>query len=215
MKDFDREMSEAFRGAFERGVGEALNGGRIGESIGKEIKSGMKRAVGEAIKETVFGGGGGGAAGLLAGGAGGGGIGGGIGGALGKLLGSELSFFGGGAGGVVGGLLSIASMTGLLDKKKKPAMSGVEEIFKGGATFYGGDMSQLYGSEVFERAAFSARNADGGMLRKFAEPRVTPEVTVHIKPSREFDAISEDKWVRSSVANSISGLPRRTNFNHG
>jgi len=215
MKDFDRDMSEAFRGAFERGVGEALSGGRIGESIGKEIKSGMKRAVGEAIKEAAFGGGGSGGGFLSGGAGGGGGIGGGIGGALGKLLGSELSFFGGGAGGVVGGLLSIASMTGLLDKKKKPAMSGVEEIFKGGATFYGGDMSQLYGSEIFERAAFSSRNADGDMLRKFAEPRMMPEVTVNIKPSREFDAISEDKWVRSSVMNSISGLPRRTNFNHG
>ncbi|HOY62861.1 MAG TPA: hypothetical protein PLS19_03635 [bacterium] len=214
MKDFDREMSEAFRGAFERGIGEALSGGRIGESIGKEIKSGLKRAIGEAIRGAAFGGGG--ATGFLAGGAGGGGIiGGGLGGALGKLLGSELSFFGGGAGGVVGGLLSIASMTGLLDKKKKPEMSGVEEIFKSGTAFFGGDMSQLYGSEVFERAAFSSRNADGGMLRKFAEPRMSPEVTVHIKPSREFDAISEDKWVRSSVMNSISGLPRRTNFNHG
>jgi hypothetical protein len=172
------------------------------------------------MKEAAFGTGGGGAGGSalgwLAGGAGGGGgIGGGIGGALGKLLGSELSFFGGGAGGVVGGLLSIASMTGLLDKKKKPSLSGVEEIFKGGTAFIGGDMSQLYGSEIFERAAFSSRNADGDMLRKFAEPRMSQEVTVHINPSREFDAISEDKWVRSSVANSISGLPRRTNFNHG
>ncbi len=97
----------------------------------------------------------------------------------------------------------------------RAVMSGVDPIFGSSPVVHGGDMSVLYGSGVFEKAAFSSRNAGGDVLRDFSGSRLGGEIKVTVKPSREFDAISEEKWVRSSVMNDLAGIPRRTNFNHG
>jgi len=200
------------------GIEAALSGGSFGrsamESIGSQVRDAMMGAIQGAINSTLFGA-------PVAGGSGdtGGaieavtGATGGSTGLIGRLLGSPLSFFGGGAGGILGGFGAIASLFGG-GKRAATPMSGVQPIFGEGARYTGGGLDTLAGSDIFSKRLFSARNSGGDLFRKLAAARMAPEVVVHVKPSREFDAISEDKWVKTSKLNEIAGIPRRTNFNH-
>jgi len=124
----------------------------------------------------------------------------------------------GGGGGLFGsplglGLGAIAMLGGLFGKKSSPTFSGVEQIFSG-INARGGDFGGLYGSDVFERATFSSRNRYNDVLRSGAGTRKL-DVNVKVSPSREFDAIVEDKWVGTSRMNELKGVPNRTGFNHG
>jgi hypothetical protein len=223
--DFMDDMESDFGKALESGLKSAFEGGNFGESVKNSFSSAMQGLISSSVSGLLLGGGGssgsgGGGAGasggimnLLGGTTSGGGSSGGI---LSGLLGSGLSFFGGGLGGVVGGIGMIASAAGMFGKgSQRPGQSGVDSIFGDGPRVNDYDIGSLYGSDFYDRVAFSGRNSGNALLSGFAQARTNPEVTVNIKPSREFDAISEDKWVKSSTLNELAGIPRRTNFNHG
>lgn len=227
---FDK-IEGSIEDALMSGIKGMFEGSDIGKTIRDRLGAQMKGILGGVINDMLFGtgsaggGGGGGGGGGIAdwlkavGGMAGGGKGGGggmpSGGLLENMLGSELSFFSGGLGGVLGGIMGLGSLYQSFSKKYKPAMSGVSPIFGTEPRIEDVDIGELYGSGIFETAAFSSRNVGNELLRSYMEPRMGPDVTVHIKPSREFDAISENKWVVSSKLNEMAGIPRRTNFNHG
>jgi len=153
--------------------------------------AGMDTVTGEA---AAGGAGGGGTLGGLFGG------GGGMGAGLGKAL------------GWAGLAMGIAGMFSKGGKRAAPAP--VQPIGGAGPTYRGMDTGGLYGSDIFQRATFSARNRQNEILREAVTARTEPELVVKILPSREFDAITETKFVRARVLERMRGTPRRTNFNH-
>lgn len=125
-------------------------------------------------------------------------------------------------GGASAGPLGLAwSAYKVFDRFTKKAtnapMAEVKKIHDDSVNVLGDNLGVLMGSEIFGNASFSSRNINGDVLRKFASARsrTAPEVTVNIKPSREFDAISDSAWVRSSKRHEMGGIPMRTNFTHG
>jgi len=202
---FKQKIVDALSDAVVNGIGKGNDGAGAGGGIGTLLSGGgggnkaNPFAAGWAAMSDKLSGG----ASTATGGAGGGGF-------FKKLL--------GGGGGLFGsplglGLGAIAMLGGLFGKKSSPTFSGVEQIFSG-INARGGDFGGLYGSDVFERATFSSRNRYNDVLRSGAGTRGA-ESTVKIVPSKEFDAISEDKWVQVSRMNEIKGVPNRTGFNHG
>ena len=219
--DLEKVVGDSFESGVRSGIEDALRSGGAGNRLAGSLGS----AVSDAISSVLFG------APAAAGGAGGvrvdgapgtAGVGAGLfsgargGGLAQKVLGSPLSFFGGGLGGVLGGAGALYSLyKGFTGGGRSAPMSGVDPIFDTGATYTGGGMDTLLGSDIFSRASFSSRNIDNDLFRKFASARTGGEVVVHVKPSREFDAISEDKWVKTSKLNELTGIARRTKFNKG
>lgn len=125
---------------------------------------------------------------------------------------------GGASGGPLGMLWSAYKVFDRFTKKATNApMAEVKKINSDSINMFGDNLGVLMGSEIFGGATFSSRNINGDVMRKFASVRnrTAPEVTVNIKPSREFDAISDAAWVRSSKRNEMGGIPMRTNFTHG
>jgi len=161
-------------------------------------------AAGGGFMGGLLGGGAGGGGGILSGLLGGGGGAGG-GGIFGKLLGK-----GGGAMAGIMPWLGVGMMAmSFLKKGKSPEMSGVDPIFGGQSrTVSGGGMDALYGSDVFERAAYSSRNIGNDILRAGAGIRQGVDVTV--KAAREFDVVVSERMVNSSQLEGVRGTPVRT-----
>jgi len=215
-------------GAVDTAFEEALRGGKFMKAFKESLGKNMRELLFDTVKKELFGRGGfgdifsGGLGGLFGGG--GKGLLGGAGGAakskapssiLESLLGSELSFFGGGLGGVLGGAGVLMSLPEMFSKgHQRPELSDVDEIFDG-VRLREADFGALFGSDEFERAVFSSRNAGGAMYRKFTAPRLNSETAAALLGAPSFDAAVEDRWVVSSKLNEMAGIPRRTNFNHG
>ncbi len=188
--DMPAGLKDSLGGAMGDLLGRVIPGGSGGSNMMTAISGAAQIAGGDAI---------GGTAGLLSG-----------------LTGSPLSFFGGGLGGVLGGVSMVASLVGSFTKRgTRSPLSDVKPIFEPSIRDSGGGLDTLFGSDVFETAAFSSRNGSGDVLRKFASSRVEQAVTVNVNASSEFDATVDDRWVKTSKLNEMSGIPRRTNFNHG
>lgn len=194
---------------------QGLFGGRPGgaaqdPSIAAAALSGMggtggAGAAGGGFMGGLLGGGTGGGGGILGGLFGGGSGAGGGGGIFGKLLGK-----GGGAMAGIMPWLGVGMMAmSFLKKGKSPEMSGVDPIFgKQSRTVSGGGMDALYGSDVFERAAYSSRNIGNDVLRAGAGIRQGVDVTV--KAAREFDVVVSERMVNSSQLEGVRGTPVRT-----
>lgn len=232
------QMHDMVASAFETGIDQ---GGKAGlKSLAENIAGAFRKKLVDAVTDAVLGGGtagGGGIAGLLGGLSGRGGgtgsaaqsagafasgwgamapganyragakAGGGGGNFLSKI-------FAGGVGGALGfaGLaLGVASL--FSHKGQTPAQSGVQPIGNAGPTVRGTDWGALYGSDIFSRATFSARNQGNALLRERAGARMEPQSVIKIIPSKEFDAISESKTVRVMKGNDLYGVPKRTGFN--
>jgi hypothetical protein len=228
------EMESYLDGAVDTAFEAALRGGKFGKAFKESLGGSLHGMLMETVKKELFKGGGildsvfggfikgGGLGGLL--GIGGKGIFDEAGGSpaavtpsgfLEKLLGSKLSFFGGGLGGVLGGAGVLMSLPEMFSKgHQRPELSDVDEIFDG-VRLREADFGALFGSDEFERAVFSARNAGGAMYRKFTAPRLNSETAAALLGAPSFDAAVEDRWVVSSKLNEMAGIPRRTNFNHG
>lgn len=209
-REIDVYIKSAFKSAFE----EALNGGKFAKVFREELGASLRGMLEGMIEKTAYEGAGDLASGVLKGFVGENKAA-GIGAAIASnsptklieaVLGSGLSFFGGGIGGLLGGAGVLMSIPEIFSKgHQRPELSGVDEIF-GGVNYRSSDFDTLFGSDEFERAVFSARNAGGGVYRKFTEPR---------RAGVLYGADDEDRWVASSKLNEMAGIPRRTNFNHG
>jgi hypothetical protein len=232
IKKATEEAADELHSALSDSVYRAIDeGGRAGlDNLADYFKNKIKKQLADELASAMMGGGGG--AGLLGmfGGAGGqgqttGGItgaagmagiaGGGKGGGLfGKSGG--LSFFGGGLGGILGGVMGISMLAGMFSKSgQKAALSGVDQIFSGANIRT--DSGALFGSEAFERAAFSSRNRTGAMTSEWMNARRggEQEVKVTVKAGPEFDVTVEQSTTGKLKTNDLAGVVRRSGFNHG
>jgi len=224
--DIDKRVNDALDASLDAALDRAIAGGRFERVFTETMGRRMRDLLTDTIKKELFGGGGvfselagggvgSGALGMLKGilpGAGAGKS----GGLVKTLLGSELSFFGGGLGGVLGGFGMLASLPVMFSKgNQRPGMSDVDAMFGDAVRMRGGDLSALFGSDEFERAVFSSRNAGGELFRRFADVRLSPHAAPRATASADYDADVEDGWMSTSRLNEMAGIPRRTNFNHG
>lgn len=228
----------AMRDALADGIQEGIETGKgffdgLIDYIGNRFKKQFYQGIADQMLGLMSGGGGSGAGGGgfnllggLFGGGGGGtkgggaGAGGGLFNIFGKAGGSGTSGgLGGLLGGGLGGLLGPAFMGYSLFKSFKGSrvpqiQSGVDPIFDQNRTVDRGGLDVLRGSSIFEQATFSARNAQGAVFNKFAEPRLSEGDTVEIKMKGDAGQLFEASVVGRSMKNLTSGVPDRTNFEH-
>ncbi len=228
-----KELHDMTASAIETGIRE---GGMAGlKSFGEMLKDKIIKKTAEGLTDALLTGGKGGIFGTKQDGINGGGGGGGIFGAIGGLFGKKESqgapakydaAFGGAAKGGGGGFMDILGgvmpyvgiammLGGLFGKKKSLQQSGVQPLFDAGPKYRGTDTNALYSSDIFQRASFSARNKGGALTSAVMAGRMEPQtVNLNIKPSKEFDVITESKMSKIVKINTMKGVPRRTNFEH-
>ena len=203
-------LAQSLQDGFEQGKSPLESfANYLGDKVKKKLFESLADAIlsGKGGMMDLFAGGGGGEAG---GGVGAGGLfglfGGGKGGAGGGagLFGSEF-------GSMLGGVFAAYSIAQMIrGPRHNVEQSGVDAIFKPEIRNRGGSLDALYGSDIFQRATFSARNAGGGLLADQARARMA--VDVKVTAGKEFNVQVEKTLVRSATMNKVRGVPIRTNF---
>lgn len=111
---------------------------------------------------------------------------------------------------LVGAAYAVGSMLGVFGKKGDlPAQAAQMQI--GQQTINAGGSGALSGSEAFNRASSSSRNAQGDMTRQFMSGRGgDKEIVILIKPSDGAEKFIDVSSVSQSITNGLAGMNIRT-----